>query len=477
MKLSLAYLSAKEIDTLHETALKILRDVGMRFPSPKALEIFDRAGAKIRDKDIVSIGEDLVTKALDTTIKRKALRLCALDPDRDVTFENHDPGLACMTMATSVIDPWSGDKRPASMADLARLVHLSDKLAHVRVSGGPVTPQDVDHRVCDWYTWAGCIKHTTKHITGGVLGEQGVLDAIDMGAVAAGSREAFLKRPFISGWVLTLPPLGMDLESLEAMMAMNQHHIPIMLSSGPILGNTGPVTIPGMVAQAHAEILACITLSQLVSPGAPIVYTSFARGMNMQTSNISMAGPEFAVLKVAMAQMGQYLDLPVRMPSMLRDAKILDAQAGFETGMVGTLTSLRADLMDGMQLDTDMVVDYADMVFCNDCMAFIRHAMRDIPINADTLAQDAVAQAGPGGNLLGSKHTFAHFKTELWHSDLFDHDNWEKWESKGAKTIRDKALEQTLTMLEKEPQMLVTEKQAAAIDEIVDRALQQKKAQ
>ncbi|MFN2358650.1 MAG: trimethylamine methyltransferase family protein, partial [Desulfotignum sp.] len=399
MKLSIEYLSAKEIDTLHETALKILQDVGMRFPSPKALEIFDRAGAKIRDKDIVCLGEDLVTKALETTIKRKALRLCALDPDRDVTFENHDPGLACMTMATSVIDPWSGEKRSATMADLSRLVCLSDQLAHIRVSGGPVTPQDVDHRVCDWYTW--------------------VLDAIDMGAVAAGSREAFLQRPFISGWVLTLPPLGMDLESLDAMMAMNQHHIPIMLSSGPILGNTGPVTIPGMVAQAHAEILACITLSQLVSPGAPIVYTSFARGMNMQTSNISMAGPEFAVLKVAMAQMGQYLDLPVRMPSMLRDAKILDAQAGFETGMVGTLTSLRADLMDGMQLDTDMVVDYPDMVFCNDCMAFIRHAMRDMQIDADTLALDAIAQAGPGGNLLASKHTFAHFKTELWHSDLF----------------------------------------------------------
>jgi trimethylamine--corrinoid protein Co-methyltransferase len=230
-----------------------------------------------------------------------------------------------------------------------------------------------------------------------------------------------------------------------------------------------------MVAQAHAEILACITLSQLVSPGAPIVYTSFARGMNMQTSNISMAGPEFAVLKVAMAQMGQSLDLPVRMPSMLRDAKILDAQAGFETGMVGTLTSLKADLMDGMQLDTDMVVDYADLIFCNDCMAFIRHAMRDIPIDADTLALDAVSQAGPGGNMLASKHTFAHFKTELWHSDLFDHDNWAKWESKGAATIRDKALKQTLAMLEKEPQMLVTDKQAAAIDEIVDRAFRQRK--
>jgi trimethylamine--corrinoid protein Co-methyltransferase len=123
-----------------------------------------------------------------------------------------------------------------------------------------------------------------------------------------------------------------------------------------------------------------------------------------------------------------------------------------------------------------MVVDYADMVFCNDCMAFIRHAMRDIRIDADTLALDAVAQAGPGGNLLASSHTFSRFKTELWHSDLFDHDNWDKWEKKGAMSIRDKALKKTLALLEKDPQMVVTREQAAAIDEIVDRSLARKKA-
>jgi len=477
MKLELQYLSDKEISLLHEAALKILHDVGMRFPSPKALALFEQAGAEIRNSDIVCLKEDLVQNALATTLKRNDLRLFARDPEKDVTFERHDPGLACMTMATSVIDPWSGEKRPAGMVDLARLVSLSEHLEHVRVSGGPVTPQDVDHRVCDWYTWAGCLKHTTKHITGGVLGEQGVMDAMDMASAVVGSREAFLRRPFISGWVLTLPPLGMDVESLEAMMAMNQYHIPIMLSSGPILGNTAPVTIPGMVAQAHAEILACITLSQLVSPGAPVVYTSFARGMNMQTANISMAGPEFAVLKVAMSQMGLFLDLPVRMPSMLRDAKILDAQAGFETGMVGTLTSLKADLMDAMQLDTDMVVDYADMVFCNDCMAFIRHALRDIRIDADTLALEAVAQAGPGGNLLGSPHTFSRFKTELWHSELFDHDNWDKWEKKGAMSIRDKALGKTRAILEQEPPILVSRKQAGIIDDIVQGALNRQNSQ
>jgi len=469
MKLDVTFLSQAEIQTIHENALKILSDIGMLFPAGEALSVFEKAGAEI-DNNTVRISESLVNQALKTTQKRNEMTLFGLDPEKDIGFDSHDPGLSCMTMATSVIDPRSGEKRPATDKDLASLVSMADRLEHIKVNGGPVTPQDVDHRVCDWYTWATCLKNTTKHITGGVLGYDGVKDAIEMGAIAAGGREAFLRRPHISGWVLTLPPLGMDTESLEAMMEMNRHNIPIMLSSGPILGNTSPITIPATLAQAHAEILACITLSQLINPGAPLVYTSFARGMNMKTSNISMAGPEFAVMKVAMAEMGLWLDLPVRMPSMLRDSKVLDAQAGFETGMVGTLTSLKADIMDAMQLDTDMVVDYPDMVFCNDCMAFIRHAGRQLETNDDAMAFEVMKQVGPGGNFLGNPHTFKRFKTELWHSNLFDHDNWQAWESKGSKTIRDKALEKAVTMIDETQPAILSTDQESAIDNVVKRA-------
>ena len=83
-----------------------------------------------------------------------------------------------------------------------------------------------------------------------------------------------------------------------------------------------------------------------------------------------------------MAQMGRSLDLPIRMPGMLRDAKLLDAQAGFETGMVSALKGLVADLMDGMQLDSDLVVDYADLIFCDDCMGAVKRLARSLEVDA-----------------------------------------------------------------------------------------------
>jgi len=467
---SLKFLSQTDIDTIHACSLRILKEVGMRFPAKEALSAFEKAGAQIIDTDIVRMDESLVASALKTTRKRGEFTLFARDPDHDIRFDRHDPGMSCMTMATSVIDPQSGKKRKATNKDLADLVRVAQDLEHVKVAGGLVTPQDVPLDFCEWHTWATCLKSTTKHITDGVTGYKGVQDLIAMAAVAAGGMDKFLKRPFVSGWVLTLPPLGMDTGALEAMMEMNRHNIPIMLSSGPILGSTAPVTIPAMVAQAHAEIIACITLSQLIHPGAPVVYTSFARGMNMKTTNISMAGPEFAALKVAMAQMGLWLDLPVRMPSMLRDSKVLDAQAGFETGMVGTLSAFNADIMDAMQLDTDMVVDYPDLLFCNDCMAAIKHAIRPVIVDDKSMAFDLIKETGPGGNFLSTRHTFENFKTELLHPEILDHDNWNSWAEKGARSIRDKALIRVRGMLAEKHEPLLTPEQETAIDHIVQNA-------
>lgn len=473
MKPQVQFLSQNEMERIHQASLKILKETGMCFPVEEALELFRQAGAEILDNDVVRIPEGLVADALSSVPRRRDVTLYARNPEQDVTFTEHSPGLTCMTMATNVIDPFSGEKRPATNDDLADLTRIADGLEHVRVAGGLITPQEVPGAVNDWYTWATCLKNTTKHITGGVLGYRGVLDAIEMGALACGSREEFLKRPCISGWVLTLPPLSMDKESTEAMIEMNRHHIPIMLSSGPILGTTGPVTIAGMLAQAHAEILACITLSQLVSAGAPVTYTSFARGMNMKTANISMGGPEFAVLKAAMAQLGRRLDLPVRMPSMLRDSKVLDAQAGFETGMVATLASFDADIMDAMQLDTDLVVDYPDLIFCNECMAAIRHALKPITVDDDALALDIIREVGPGGTFITHQHTFQHFKTELWHSGLFDHNNWERWQNAGAKDVRQAAMDQIHKLLKEERAPLLSEDATAGIDAIVEAAIRE----
>jgi len=470
MKPLVKVLSDEDISRIHQSSLTLLSKIGMFFPSKEVRGLLRQAGAEASCKDIIRIPESLIDRAIRSVPKRKDVILYGRDSKHDKAFEPQEPKLACMTMATSVIDPDSGEKRPATNQDLARLIRLADSLAHVEVNGGLITPQDVPGGVNDWYTWATCLKNTTKHITGGVLGARGVRDAIEMAAIAVGDKALFLKRPSISGWVLTLPPLGIDEGSLEALMELSRWKIPAMVSSGPILGVTSPVTIAGTVAQAHAEILACLVVSQVVNPGSPFVYTSFARGMDMRTGSVSMASPEFAILKAAMAQMGRSLDLPIRMPGMLRDAKLLDAQAGFETGMVSALTGLVADLMDGMQLDSDLVVDYADLVFCDDCMGAVKRLARSLEVDETTLALNVIEEVGQRGSFLTHGHTVKRFRDELWQPGLMERRNWDQWAGDGRRPIREVALQRAKETLRVEQKPLLSAEAEVEIDAVVERA-------
>jgi trimethylamine---corrinoid protein Co-methyltransferase len=470
MKPTVQFLSRDEIARVHEASLHILSKIGMKFPSTGVQDLLGEAGAEKGKGGLIKVPPGLVERAVASVPKWNEVVLYGRDPRYDVTFRNHEPKLACMTMATSVIDLHTREKRPATNDDLAKLTRVAHALPRVEVNGGLITPQDVPGAVNDWYTWATCLKNTTKHITGGVLGTRGVRDVIGMASVAFGSEDRFLKRPCISGWVLTLPPLGIDNDSLEALVELSRWKIPAMVSSGPILGVSSPVTVAGTVVQAHAEILGCLVVSQLTSPGAPFIYTSFARGMDMRTGSVTMASPEFAILKIAMAQMGSFLGLPTRMPGMLRDAKLLDAQAGFETGMVSAMTGLVADLMDGMQLDSDLVVDYADLIFCDDCMGAIKRLARFLDVRPETLAVEVIDEVGPGGTFLSHDHTVTRFREELWQPGLMERRNWDQWASSGARPIDQAALERVRTMVRTESEPLIPAAAAAEIDAIVERA-------
>ncbi|MCF8039303.1 MAG: trimethylamine methyltransferase family protein [Desulfohalobiaceae bacterium] len=471
MKPDLKFLSDQDIDQIHQAALDILARIGMRLPAPEALDILQKAGAEIKDGDKALIPPGVVAQALSRVPKRNEVVLYGRLQEHDLDFSSHRPALSCMTMATHVIDPFNGERRSATTEDLARLTRIADRLDNIRVNGGLITPQEVPGDFNDWYTWATCLKNTDKHITGGMYGTRCVQDAMSMASLTVDGRDAFLKRPHISGWVLTMPPLAIDRESLEALLEMARWNIPSIISSGPIIGTTSPITIPGTCAQAQAEILACITLTQLVNPGAPVVYTSFARGMDMKTGNVHMASPEFAILKGCMSQLGRWLDMPVRMPGLLRDSKTLDAQAGFETGLVGAITAMNADIIDAMQLDSDLLVDFADPVFCNECMGGLERLTREVTVDQASLALEVIAEVGSEGTFLTHDHTYAHFQDELWIPKLMEHRSYESWEQDGALDIRSKSLNLTRQMIKDHDESNFPLPVQEAIDDVVTRAV------
>ena len=469
MKPRLQFLSIEDIELIHETSLRILKDIGMKMPHRDAHEIFAKAGVAVDGDGVVRFSPDLVTKALESVPKRADVVLFSMDGKNDIRFVDNIPANVCMTMAVDVIDPYTGERRSATRGDLEALTWLADRSLVVRANGGLVTPQDVPGKYNDWYTWAVCLQNTTKHITGGMFGARCVRDAIEMASIAKGSRGEFIKRPFISGWVLTLPVLGIDFESLDAMMEMNRQGIPVILSSGPMLGASSPMDLAGSLAQAHAEILACMTLGQLINPGTPVIYTSFIRSLDMKHVTACMGSPESGMLRSAMAQIGRHFDLPVRMPGLLRDSKVLDAQAGFETALTGVLNIFNADLLDSMQLDSDLVVDYADLVFTPDCVGALQRVARGIEVDEPLMNScfDLIKEVGVQGSFLEKEHTMKNFKKELWHAKVMNRQNYRTWQKNGAKDVRQAAIEKVRELLAERMGPLLPPETCKRIDAIL----------
>lgn len=153
-------------------------------------------------------------------------------------------------------------------------------------------------------------------------------------------------------------------------------------------------------------------------------------------------------MKVGMSQMGDYVGLPTKMPANLRDGKVLDAQAGFETGMGGLAGALSCDFIVSMQLDMDLMVDFADMIYSDECMQILQRMARPLSFDDETLAYDNMEEVGPGNTFLETDHTFEHFKDEIWMPRYMERGTWENWEANGSRDIRDICAEKVKDMLE-----------------------------
>jgi trimethylamine--corrinoid protein Co-methyltransferase len=138
--------------------------------------------------------------------------------------------------------------------------------------------------------------------------------------------------------------------------------------------------------------------------------------------------------------------------------------------MIGTVTGLIADLMDGMQLDMDLVVDFPDLIFCDDCMAAVRRMTAKLVVDEDTLALETMKVVGPGGSFLSQDHTFQHFRQALWMPGLLERRNWDLWEKDGAMDIFKVAERKILKILAADPEPLLSVETQDQIDEVVRKA-------
>jgi trimethylamine---corrinoid protein Co-methyltransferase len=433
-------LSEKDIARIHEAALRILEETGVRIGLEEAREIFRSNGARV-DGEIVRISPAMVEKALSVAPRQ------FLMAGRE---EKHDliPGDKRVYMGTGgaaliVLDLETGRARPGTLRDVAEIARLCDALENVHFYLRPCIPQDISKEALDINQFYAALANTTKHVMAAAQSPANAREIITMAAMIAGGREALIRRPlisFVTSWMIS--PLHFADETTRVLLEVTANQIPVALSAAPMAGSTSPVTLAGTLVQVHAEQLSGIGLTQFAHPGAPVLYGAIPSMADMKSMTYIGGGVEFGLMNAAISQMARHIGVPNYNSAGLTDAKIPDIQSGYEKAFSLCLCALAGSNFihhaAGM-LESMKAVAYEQYVIDNEIIGMALRLLKGIRIDEETLGMDAIREAGPGGNYLSSPHTVRFMRQEYFRPSVADRQNREAWEAAGAPDGRERA--------------------------------------
>ena len=393
--------------------LKLLdRPVTERIVS-EALELLAVAGARV-ENGIAHIPESLARCALESVPNEFVLH------DRGGSAVVHyggdqvhfDPGSSCL----NILDPEALQPRPAQSSDLVRLVQLTEMLPQFTAQSTAFVCNDVPQEIGDFYRLFLVLLYGNKPVITGAFSARTLQPMLDLLAADAGGAEALKRSPRAVFDVCPSPPLNWSEFAAENLLQLGRAGIPAQMVSMPLTGATAPVTLAGSVVQHAAECISGITIHQLASPGAPIVWGGAPAIFDMSAGCAPMGAIETVMLNMACTQVGKYLGLPTHGYLVATDSKLVDAQAGLESGISAVLGALAGiNMISGAgMLDSLACHSLEKLVIDAEAISYAQRLVRGVEARYETLALSAFAQIGLSGEFLKLKETRALFRSEQY---------------------------------------------------------------
>ncbi len=420
------------IDRVVREALALLTSPGIKVEEPEAIALLSAHGAAA-DGERVAIPEALVRRALDTVPREFSLYDRAGNPaarygQGDVNF---DPGSSGVAM----LDPETLEARRSQAADLARLLRVADALPAYNAVSTAIVAHDVPTEIGDLYRLFLGLVNSDKPIVTGAFTPHGSAVMIDLLAIDAGGRVALAEKPRAVFDVCPSPPLTWSEFACRNVMDLARSHVPAELISMPLAGVAAPVTLIGSIVQHAAETLAGIVLHQLAEAGAPIVWGGAPAIVDMRSGATPMGAIETAMIDAGYAAVGKSLGLPVHAYMGATDSKVVDAQAGYESGMTAIVGGLAGiDMISGAgMLDFLLAQSAEKLVLDAEMIGMVQRLLRGIATPTETLATGFFADTGPEGRFLELPATRRLFKSEQFlPTRLIDRDSRRAWLDAGG---------------------------------------------
>lgn len=411
------------INRIHQATLEVLETVGVLFEHQEACSIFRDAGATV-DGFLVKLPSGLVERTIETA--PCPVTLYARNPEQNVELGQGRVHYTNAFGATWVYDLDDGNPRPATFRDLQDFTRVADYLDNVHYVIAQVQPQDVPNHLMDVYTAYAMFTNTSKHVIPGAATEAQFDVNLELGRIASQGNPCG-EVPIFQIGGCSVSPLKYPPQVSSQIIKAAGRNIHCGICNGAMAGGTSPVTLAGTLVVQNAELLAGFALAQLVRPGLPCIYSTFACSMDMGTGKSVLAGPELALMNAATQQLCDFYNLPFGYGTGGHaDSPVSGLQAGVEKSSTTLFAALAGvDVIhDGASglLGGGMLTSFQQLIADDEMCNMINRLMDGIQVDDDTLAVDVIRQVGPGGDFLTTDHTLDHFRREHYLPQVLDRD-------------------------------------------------------
>ena len=411
MKPSLQLLDQPLIERILGEAFELLEHHGVKVQAPNVIELLCAGGTSF-ENGIAKIPESVCVHALATVPREFFLHNRAGEPVVHYAGDSvhFDPGSSCL----NILDADTLMERPAKCSDLVRLVQVAEMLPQYSAQSTALVCEEAPEQIADLYRLFVVLRHSQKPVITGAFSARGLDAMLELLAIETGGRENLKAKPRAVFDVCPSPPLNWSGFGAENLIDLARAGVPAELISMPLAGATAPVTLAGSVVQHAAESISGIVIHQLAKPGAPIVWGGAPAIFDMRTGTTPMGAIETAMLNVACAQVGKYLNLPTHGYLVTSDSKSVDAQAGMESAISAIMGALAGiNMISGAGMLNFLACHSIEKVVIDaEAIAYAQRLLQGIDARTETLATAMFAAVGQSGEFLKLEETRRLFRGE-----------------------------------------------------------------
>ncbi|MEL7186389.1 MAG: trimethylamine methyltransferase family protein [Pseudomonadota bacterium] len=423
-----------QIDEILAGAYQVLETYGMCFLDAASRDTLRAEGADVDDDSLmVRFGRELIEEKIAHAPSHFTLR--ARNPAHDLPIGGNNIVFGSVGGPAFVSDLDNG-RRPGNYDEQCDYLKVVQSLNVIhQEGGGPFEAMDLPASTRHLDLYLAQIRYTDKNWQSYALGGERARDSVEMACISLQTdRDGLAETPALLGIINTNSPMQLDIPMTEAVRELSGAGQVCCITPFTLAGSMSPATLAGTLVQQTAEVLAVATYSQIVNPGAPIMYGSFSSNVDMRTGSPALGTPEYTKAALASGQIARRLNIPWR-SSNTTMSNLVDAQAAYESEM-----SLWGAVMGGANLvnhaagwlEGGLTASFEKLVLDAEMLQMMIEYLKPIEVNDDELALDAITEVGPGGHHFGTAHTLARYETAFYAPMISDRRNFESWQEAGS---------------------------------------------